>query len=174
MLDLKSQILQVDDWPKPGIIHYSVDPLFSNPDYFRELIEQLARPYLEDKVDFIAGIEARGLLMASALAYRLGIGAIMIRKNGKLPEPAITQEYDYEYASDCIAINPSVINPGQKVVLVDDILATGGTMLAARELMNKLQANIVGFSCIIEIQNKGGRERLWQEGERVYSLVVYD
>jgi len=170
-LDFKAKIIQIPDWPNPGITCFDTSSVLADPLYFKQAIEELARPYLEQKIDLMVGIEARGFLVASVLAYRLGSGVVMIRKKGKLPRETIAQEYSYEYASNIIEINADAVKPGQRVVLIDDILATGGTMSAAVKLVNRLGGEIVGISFVVKMDFMAGEERL--KGQKIYSLVNY-
>lgn len=169
--DFKSKISKIENWPNPGIVCYDIAPLLADPMYFKEAIEQMAKPYLGEKVDIVAGIEARGFILASALAFRLGSGLVMIRKKGKLPRETVSQSYSYEYAANVIEANMDAIRPGQKVVLVDDILATGGTMSAAVKLLNRLGGDIVGISFLASIDFMAGASRL--KNYKINYLINY-
>ncbi|MBI5728687.1 MAG: adenine phosphoribosyltransferase [Candidatus Magasanikbacteria bacterium] len=170
--NLKQKIVQINDWPRPGIVCYDIAPLLKDAAMFKEIIEQLAQPYQGQKIDLVVGIEARGFVIASALAYRLGVGMAMIRKKNKLPPPTVMQEYSYEYAAQIIEMQEGAITPGQRVIIVDDTLATGGTMAAAVKLVKKLGGEIVGLSFIVEMTPMAGRERL--RGCTIHSLVTFD
>lgn len=170
--DLKSKITRINDWPRPGIVCYDVAPLFKDKNDFHNIIEELARPYESQKVDVVVGVEARGFILAAALAYCLGVGVAMIRKKNKLPPPTVSQEYSYEYAAQVIEMQTGVVTPGERVVIVDDTLATGGTMAAAVKLVKKLQGEIVGLSFIVEMKFMAGADRL--KGLPVHSLVSYE
>ena len=169
--DFRSCITKTYDWPRLGIVTYDVAPLLLDPVLFRELIERMATPYVDTKIDTIVGIEARGFSIGAALAYRLGTGFAMIRKNGKLPPPTVSQEYSYEYASQVIEIGSTTLKEGARVVLVDDILATGGTMAASVKLLRRFSVHIVGISCIIEMTSMAGRDRLKQQ--TIHSVLTY-
>lgn len=170
--DLRNKIIQINDWPNPGIVCFDITPLLTDPKDFEVIIEALAKPYLGEKVDVVAGIEARGFVLAGALARRLDAGIVMIRKRGKLPRETIAQDYSYEYAANVIEINTDVIKSGQRVVLVDDILATGGTMAAAVKLVNRLSGKIIGISFVVKMDFMAGEERI--KGQKIYSLVNYE
>ena len=170
-VDLKTHITQTNDWPRPGIVTYDIGPLLRDRDLFQEILERLAEPYKGQKIDAIVGLEARGFVLASALANKLNTGIILIRKKGKLPPPTIAQEYSYEYASSVIEIQSNSLASGQNIVLVDDILATGGTMAAAVKLVNRLGANILGISFVISMDFMAGSDRL--RGQNIHSLIHY-
>lgn len=170
--ELKAKIIEVDDWPARGITYFDTTPIMADPDLFAKIIDELAKPYQDKKVDVVAGIESRGLILAGALAYKMGCAMAAIRKKDKLPGSKISQEYAYEYSTGMIEINDYVIKPGQRVVLVDDILATGGTMAAAVKLIEKLKGKIIGISFIVEKVFLSGRERL--KGQEAHSLVKYE
>ena len=171
-VDLKTHITQTNDWPRPGIVTYDIGPLLRDRDLFQEILERLAEPYKGQKIDAIVGLEARGFVLASALANKLNTGIILIRKKGKLPPPTIAQEYSYEYASSVIEIQSNSLASGQNIVLVDDILATGGTMAAAVKLVNRLGANILGISFVISMDFMAGSDRL--RGQNIHSLIRYN
>lgn len=170
-IDFKSKIIRIDNWPNSGIICYDTAPLLADPLYFKEAVEKMAEPYLGEKIDIIAGIEARGFTLASALAYRLGTGLVLIRKKGKLPRETLSQSYSYEYAANVIEINADAILPGQRVVLVDDILATGGTMSAAVKLVNRLGGDIAGISFLVSVDFMAGAMRL--NNQKINYLINY-
>lgn len=170
-VDLKSYITQTSDWPRPGIVTYDIGPLLRDAALLREILERLAEPYKDQKIDAIVGLEARGFVLASALAYKLNTGLVLIRKKGKLPPPTFAQEYSYEYASNVIEIQSNSLANGQNIVLVDDILATGGTMAAAVKLVNRLGVNILGISFVISMDFMAGSDRL--RGQNIHSLISY-
>lgn len=172
MIDFREHITTTNDWPRPGIVTYDVAPLLSDPGIFRDLINGLAEPYRGLTIDAVVGLEARGFLIAGALARELNTGVVMIRKKGKLPPPTIREEYSYEYASQVIEMGEQALKKDQRVILVDDILATGGTMAAAVKLVNKFGVQIIGISFIIEMRYMAGRDRL--KDQIIHSLVQYD
>ena len=170
-MDLKRIIRDVPDFPKAGILFKDITPLLADADALRASIEQLAQPYRDEAVDLVVGIESRGFIFGTALARELGVGFVPIRKPGKLPADAISAEYELEYGTDKIEIHTDAIAGGQKVALVDDLLATGGTMAAACQLVSELKGEIVGISFVIELGFLNGREKLgnWP----IHTLVHY-
>lgn len=168
-MDFKTKIRFIPNWPKEGITTYDIGPLLADASGFRELIEQMAAPYLGKQVDAVVGIEARGFVLAAALAERLGTGVTLVRKKGKLPPPTVSQEYSFEYASHVIELPAQAFHAGQQVVVVDDILATGGTMAAAVKLVKQFPVEIIGISCAIEMVSMAGRDRL--KGQTVHAVI---
>lgn len=164
-------IRNIPDFPKPGIQFKDITPLLKDPAAFDEAIDALAEPYVGKKVDYVAGIESRGFIFGTPLALKLGAGFVPIRKPNKLPADTISATYELEYGTDEIQIHQDAIEPGQSVVLVDDLLATGGTMAAACELVNKLGGQILGVSFVIELGFLDGKAKL--EGQTTYSLITY-
>lgn len=159
-MDLKQKITNIPDWPEPGIIFRDITPLLLDKDAFKYMIDKMAEPYLDNPPDIVAGIDARGFIMASALAYRLGTGLAIIRKAGKLPRKTVKKEYTLEYASNTIEMHEDAIQKGQKVLLVDDVLATGGTMAATIELVEKLGGEIVSVDFLIALKALKGEEKI--------------
>ena len=171
-MDLKLKIREVPDWPIKGVNFKDISTLIEDPEAFQYLIHQLLEPYQDKEINKIVGIDARGFLFCSAMAYKQGVGCVMVRKKGKLPPITLSQEYALEYGSDTIEMREDSIMPGENVIIVDDLLATGGTMAAAVDLVNRMGGNIIGISFIIELSFLKGREKL--SGNTVYSLVDYD
>ncbi|MCI0403042.1 MAG: adenine phosphoribosyltransferase [Acidobacteria bacterium] len=170
--DLKRLIREVPNWPKPGILFYDITTLLKDPQGFRALIDSLYNHYDTHPVDIVAGIEARGFIFGPALAYRLGAGFVPIRKPNKLPADKAREEYALEYGTDAVEIHRDAIRPGQRVLIVDDLLATGGTAGAAARLVQKLNGQVVGCGFAIELTFLNGRQKL--EGFDVFSLLQYD
>lgn len=170
--DLYNLIRIVPDFPKPGINFYDMTTLLENKDVFKFLIDELAKPYVGKGVDKIVGIDARGFLLAAPVAYKLGCGLSIVRKKGKLPHKTFKQEYELEYGTDTIEMHEDTIKPGEKVIIVDDVLATGGTMKATIELIHNFKAEIVGISFLAELAFLKGKEKIghWP----VYSLLTFD
>ena len=171
-INLKDHIREVPDYPKPGILFYDISTLLAHAEAWHETIERLATVIEKEKPDVLAGIESRGFLLAAPLAMRLGMGFMMIRKKGKLPGKTIPYTYDLEYGTDTIEIQEDAIKPGQRVVMLDDLLATGGTMEAAVALMKQAGADVRRIACIIELNFLKGREKLGDIP--VTSLIQYD
>jgi len=169
---LKSLIRGVPDFPKPGILFYDITTLLKDNVGFAKLIDGLSEYYLNKDVDIVMGIEARGFIFGPALAYRLNAGFVPIRKPKKLPAKTISQTYDLEYGSDTLQVHEDAIKPGQRVVIVDDLLATGGTAKASVGLAKKLGGEIVGLGFVIELDMLKGREKLVDYD--VLSLIHYE
>jgi len=169
---LKLLIREVPDFPKPGILFYDITTLLKDRTGFAQLIDALAAHYLERKIDLVLGIEARGFIFGPALAYRLNAGFVPVRKPRKLPAPVARVTYDLEYGSDALEIHLDAIEPGQRVLLVDDLLATGGTMEATLKLVKQLGGEIAGLAFAVELDFLRGRERFKEHD--VFSLLHYD
>ncbi len=171
-MDLSSYIREIPDFPRPGINFKDITTLLREGDAFKYAIEQMAKRVRNLPVDIIAGPEARGFVFGAPLAYELGVGFVPIRKSGKLPGETVEASYHLEYGSDALAVHADSIHPGQNVLIVDDLLATGGTISTAIDLIQKLGGNVVGASFLIELAFLRGRERL--ELNEVFSLITYE
>jgi adenine phosphoribosyltransferase len=169
--ELKQKIRDIPDFPQKGIIFKDITPLLNDPRTFRLAIDAMAQVYVGQQIDLVVGIEARGFIIASTLAYILNAGLIPLRKPGKLPFLTHRMSYNLEYGSAELEIHRDAINPGQRVIIVDDLLATGGTMQASVDLVKSLQAEIVGVSFLVELSFLEGRKRL--QGSQVTSLLSY-
>jgi len=169
---LKELIRAVPDFPKPGILFYDITTLLKDKTGSAQLIDAFAQYYIDKHVDLVLGIEARGFIFGPALAYRLNAGFIPVRKPGKLPAETVTIKYDLEYGSDSLQIHKDAIQPGQRVIIVDDLLATGGTMLATTQLVKQLGGEIVGLTVAIELDFLKGRAKF--PDIDVFSLMHYD
>ncbi len=170
-MDLKQHIRGIPDFPKPGILFYDISTLLRHPGAWRETVGGLAAALQPLKPDVLAGIESRGFLVAAPVAFALNCGFVMIRKKGKLPGATIPHTYDLEYGSDTVEIQSDAITAGQRVVVLDDLLATGGTMAAAVRLCRMVGGNVVGAAFIIELTGLNGKKRL---DVPVTSLLQYD
>ncbi len=169
---LKSLIRTVPDFPKPGILFYDITTLLKDKVGFAELIDALAAHYIGRDIDLVLGIEARGFIFGPALAYRLNAGFVPVRKPKKLPAPTVRVSYDLEYGADALEVHLDAIEPGHRVVIVDDLLATGGTMEATIKLVRQLGGEIAGLGFAIELDFLKGRERFPEYD--VFSLMHYD
>ena len=158
--ELKLIIRSIPDWPKKGIIFRDITPLLKNNEAFKKAVDWLAEPYLNQGITTVVGIDARGFILAAAVAYKIGAGLVLIRKKGKLPHKTIAREYSLEYATNTLEIHEDSIDRGEKVLLVDDLLATGGSMEATIHLVEKLAGRIVGISFLVELTDLKGREKL--------------
>lgn len=157
---IKNNVREIPDWPKKGVNFKDITPLLQDKKLFKIIIEALARPYVGKKIDKIVGIDARGFIFAAAMAYKLGAGLAIVRKKGKLPHKTISQKYSLEYASNIIEIHKDAIKLGEKIIIVDDVLATGGTMKAAIGLVKKLKGKIESIDFLIELSFLHGRKNL--------------
>ena len=170
-MDFKQHIRAIPDFPKPGILFYDISTLLAHPKAWQTMIEELAEAIRPHRPELLVGIESRGFLVAAPLAYALGSGFAMIRKKGKLPGRTVRFTYDLEYGSDTIEVQEDAISPGQRVIVLDDLLATGGTMQAAIRLVEQRGGTVAAAACIIELAFLGGRERL---NVPFTSMIVYD
>jgi adenine phosphoribosyltransferase len=168
---LKSRIRHIPDFPKPGILFYDITTLLGDPAGFKAAIDALSAPYQGQGISLVIGIESRGFILGAAVADRLGVGFCPIRKPGKLPAAAIKEAFSLEYGTDAIEIHADAVAPGQRVLIVDDVLATGGTASAAVRLVKRLGGDLHGLAFLIELEALKGRSLL--EGEKVYSVLKY-
>lgn len=170
-MDIKQHIRQIPDFPKPGILFYDISTLLAHADAWQVTMGRLANAVRAQMPDLLVGIESRGFLVAAPLALKLGCGFVMARKRGKLPGRTVRYEYALEYGTDVIEMQEDAIAPGQRVVVLDDLLATGGTLAATISLLRKMGAEVTGAACIIELSFLEGRKRL---DVPVTSVVAYD
>ncbi|MDG4575651.1 MAG: adenine phosphoribosyltransferase [Defluviicoccus sp.] len=170
-MDIKDHIRSIPDFPKPGILFYDISTLLAHADAWSVAMGRLAKVVSRHAPDLLAGIESRGFLVAAPLALKLGLGFVMVRKRGKLPGPTVAHTYALEYGTDIVEIQSDAVVAGQRVVILDDLLATGGTMNAAIELFRKMGADVVGAACLIELTFLNGRQRL---DVPFNALVAYD
>ena len=170
-MDLKKKIRNISDFPQKGIIFRDIGPLLEDKKALKDTINQLVKKFKNKKIDKVVGIDARGFILAGILADRLKAGMVMVRKKGKLPYKTESQEFDLEYGKGILEIHKDSIKKGEKVLLVDDVLATGGTMLATAKLVEKLKGKIVGIAFLITLDYLLGKEKL--KDYQVFSLVNY-
>lgn len=170
-MDLKEHIRDVPDFPKPGIIFKDVTPLLKSPEAFRHVTHLLAERYRPMNLTHAVGIESRGFIFAAALALELGIGFVPVRKPGKLPAKTIAEEYELEYGTDKIEVHEDALAPGDRVLLLDDVIATGGTLAASKRLIERLGADLVEAATVIELTFLPGREKLGNVP--YYSIIQY-
>jgi adenine phosphoribosyltransferase len=168
---LRAKIRHVPDFPKPGILFYDITTLLNDPQGFRDMVGALANPYAGQGIEQVVGIESRGFILGGAVAITLNAGFVPIRKPGKLPSKTHREDYALEYGTDCLEIHCDAFQPGQKVLLVDDVLATGGTAKAAAGLIRRLGGDLVGLSFLIELGFLKGRAKL--ADEPVFSVLQY-
>lgn len=171
---LKSKIRTIPDFPKKGIMFRDITTLLLDPEGFRMTIDALVRRYSKMNIDIIAGIEARGFLLGGAIAYELRKGLVPIRKKGKLPFETVSHEYELEYGFDCIEVHVDAIRKGDRVLVIDDLLATGGTSLACAKLVEKIGGHVVELAFIVDLPEVGGRGKIADAGYDMFSLVHYE
>ncbi|MFC1686157.1 adenine phosphoribosyltransferase [Nanoarchaeota archaeon] len=173
MEHLKKTIRTVPNWPKEGVMFRDITTLMKDPKAFSEVLEIFYNRYKDKDIGIVAGIESRGFILAGAIAHKLGVGFIPIRKPGKLPAETESVEYELEYGKDKIEIHKDAIQPGLKVLLMDDLIATGGTATAACELIKRLNGNIVEIACIIDLPDLKGSQKL-KESHPVFSIMQFE
>ena len=173
-VDIKSLIRTIPDYPKAGIFFRDITTLIADPAGLRTAIDGLVWPFLTERVDIVAGIEARGFILGGAVAHELGRGFVPIRKKGKLPWRTIGQEYSLEYGVDTIEIYADAIHKGSRVLLVDDLIATGGTAAAATELIRRSGGELIAAAFVIDLPDLGGAERLAKHDVKVHTLVSFE
>ena len=171
-MDLKKYIRDIPDFPKKGILFHDVTTLFKNTEAFVYVVNELAERFKNRNIGYVAGIEARGFILAGALAVKLNCGMIPIRKPGKLPSHTISETYELEYGSDTLEIHQDAVKKGDKVLVIDDLVATGGTLLAGVKLIEKLGADVIGVGSIIDMPELGGRNML--KNYDYQYLIVYE
>ncbi len=172
--DIARHVRTIPDYPKPGILFRDITTLFADPLGFRACIDELVWPFLRSEIDYVAGIEARGFILGGAVAHEVGRGFIPIRKKGKLPARVIGQDYELEYGVDTVEIHADAIGPGDRVLLVDDLIATGGTANAAIELIRKSGGEVIAAAFVIDLPDLGGSERLRAADVAVHTLVAFE
>ena len=171
MEDLKKKIREIPDFPKEGILFYDVTTLLKDPEGLRQSIDLMVAPYVGAGIDKVVGIESRGFILAPTIAIRLGAGFVPVRKPGKLPAKTLEVAYDLEYGQDRIEVHEDAIEAGERVLIVDDLMATGGTAAAAVELVRRLEGNLVGAAFLVELEFLQGRTKI--PGVEIFSLLKY-
>jgi len=171
---IRSHIRTVPDWPAPGVMFRDITPLLANPRVFRVLIDQFVHRYFDVKPSAIAGLDARGFIIGAVVAYELNIGFVPIRKKGKLPFTTVEETYELEYGSATVEIHTDAVKPGDRVVLIDDLIATGGTMMAGRRLLERLGAQVIEGAAIVDLPELQGSMKLREAGLPLFTLVSFD
>ena len=171
---IRAHIRTVPDWPAPGVQFRDITPLLSTPRVFRVLIDEFVHRYFDVKPDAIAGLDARGFIIGSVVAYELNIGFVPIRKKGKLPFTTVQESYELEYGSATVEMHTDAVKPGDRVVLIDDLIATGGTMMAGRRLLERLGATVIEGAAIVDLPELGGSARLRDSGLDLFTLVDFE
>jgi adenine phosphoribosyltransferase len=164
----------VPEWPAPGVQFRDITPLLANPRVFRVLIDEFVHRYFNVRPDAIAGLDARGFIIGAVVAYELNVGFVPIRKKGKLPYTTVEESYELEYGSATVEMHTDAVKPGDRVVLIDDLIATGGTMLAGKRLLEKLGATVIEGAAIVDLPELGGSARLREAGLPLFTLVDFD
>ena len=170
-IDLKGFIRDIPDFPKPGILFRDITTLLKNKKAFKQAVDELTAKFKDKKIDVVVAVEARGFILGGAIAHKLGAGFVPVRKKGKLPAATNSVTYDLEYGTDTLEMHHDAINPGEKVLIVDDLLATGGTVKAVTDLVKQLQGNIAGIVFMIELKDLKGIDKL--KDYPVFSLIKY-
>lgn len=174
MQGIKEKIRTIPDYPKPGIMFRDITTLLQDARGFRKTIDEMVQPFAGTRIDKVVGIEARGFILGGAIAHQLSIGFVPVRKRGKLPHKTLAQEYQLEYGTDSMEIHVDAINAGENILLVDDLIATGGTAEAAIKLIRHYNGNVIGGSFIVDLPELGGRKRLEALGIKVLALTEFD
>ncbi len=172
-MDFSTVVRSIPDYPKKGIIFRDITTLLGNPRAFRKAVDELVQPYAGLRIDKVAGIEARGFILGGAVAHQLSIGFVPVRKKGKLPWKVIGEDYALEYGTDRVEIHEDAVQRSENVLLVDDLIATGGTATAAIKLLERAGAKVVGCSFVIDLPDLGGADKLRALGKEVKSLVAF-
>lgn len=172
---LRQHIRTVPDWPVPGVQFRDITPLLQNPKVFRVLIDAFVHRYMDSDLrpDVVAGLDARGFIVGSVVAYELNLGFVPIRKKGKLPFTTVEETYELEYGSATVELHADAVKPGDRVLLMDDLIATGGTMMAGRKLLERLGATVVEGAAIVDLPELGGSQRLKDSGLSLFTLVDF-
>jgi adenine phosphoribosyltransferase len=173
---LRQHMRTVPDWPAPGVQFRDITPLLQNPRVFRVLIDAFVHRYMDPAVrpDVVAGLDARGFILGAVVAYELNVGFIPIRKKGKLPFTTVEETYELEYGSATVELHTDAVHPGDRVLLIDDLIATGGTMMAGKRLLEKLGATVTEGAAIVDLPELGGSQRLRDSGLQVFTLVDFE
>ena len=172
---LRAHIRTVPDWPAPGVQFRDITPLLQDPKVFRVLIDSFVHRYMDTalKPTVVAGLDARGFIIGSVVAYELGLGVVPIRKKGKLPFTTVEETYELEYGSATVELHTDAVKPGDRVLLIDDLIATGGTMMAGKKLLEKLGATVTEGAAIVDLPELGGSQRLRDSGLALFTLVDF-
>ena len=173
-MPIKSRIRTIPDYPKPGIMFRDITSLLEDPQGFRKVVDELVYPFAGKRIDKVAGIEARGFILGGAVAHQLSIGFVPVRKKGKLPWRTVAQDYELEYGTDTMEVHEDAFAPGENVLIIDDLIATGGTAFAAVKLIEKLGAATAGARFVVDLPDLGGLQKLRALGIRADALCAFE
>jgi adenine phosphoribosyltransferase len=173
-MDFRSVIRSIPDYPKPGIIFRDITTLLGHPRAFRRAVDEMVQPYAGVRIDKVAGIEARGFILGGAVAHQLSVGFVPVRKKGKLPWQVLSEDYALEYGIDRVEIHTDAVAKGDHILLIDDLIATGGTCFAAVKLLERAGGRVVGCSFVIDLPDLGGAEKIRALGKDVNTLVAFE
>ncbi|NYT65479.1 adenine phosphoribosyltransferase [Alcaligenaceae bacterium] len=171
---VRNTIRSVPDWPKLGVTFRDITPVLQDPQAFRVLVDLFVYRYMRQRLDLVAGVDARGFILGSVLAYELNLGFVPVRKKGKLPFRTVAEEYSLEYGNATVEMHTDAVRPGQRVLLIDDLIATGGTLLAATKLLQRLGANVIEAAAIIDLPDLGGSAAIEATGLPVYTVCSFN
>ncbi|WP_150429893.1 adenine phosphoribosyltransferase [Dechloromonas sp. CZR5] len=171
---LKARIRTVPDWPEPGVQFRDITPLLQDPRAFRVLVDAFVLRYMEDRIDVVAGIDARGFILGAVVAHQLNKGFVPVRKKGKLPFSTVSEEYELEYGNAIVEIHTDAIKPGDRVLLIDDLIATGGTMMAGARLIQRLGGTIAEAAAIVDLPELGGSKLLKAAGLPIFTVCEFE
>jgi adenine phosphoribosyltransferase len=177
MLDadyIKRQIRTVPDWPEKGVMFRDITPLLQNPKSLRVLVDLFVHRYMDENLDLVAGIDARGFILGAIVAYELNLGFVPIRKKGKLPFTTVAEQYELEYGSATVELHSDACKPGDRVLLIDDLVATGGTMIAGKKLLERLGAVVVEGAAIVDLPELGGSKKIRDSGLKLHTIVNFE
>ncbi|MBB5018004.1 adenine phosphoribosyltransferase [Chitinivorax tropicus] len=171
---IRDRIRTVPDWPQPGVQFRDITPLLQDPKTFRVLVDMFVYRYMDQGLDLVAGVDARGFILGAVVAYELNLGFVPIRKKGKLPYMTVSEEYELEYGSATVEIHTDACRAGDRVLLIDDLIATGGTMIAAAKLLNRIGANVVEAAAIVDLPELGGSQLIKAQGIPLFTVCEFE
>ncbi|QNM95418.1 adenine phosphoribosyltransferase [Chitinimonas koreensis] len=170
---IRDRIRTVPDWPQPGVQFRDITPLLQDPKTFRVLVDCFVHRYMDYDIDVVAGVDARGFILGAVIAYELNRGFVPVRKKGKLPYHTVAEEYELEYGSATVELHSDAIRPGQRVLLIDDLVATGGTLIAASRLIRKLGGEVIEAAAIVDLPELGGSKRVQEQGIPLFTVCDF-
>ncbi|SFN21843.1 adenine phosphoribosyltransferase [Formivibrio citricus] len=171
---IRERIRTVPDWPQPGIMFRDITPLLQDKKTFRVLVDVFVHRYMDQKLDYVAGVDARGFILGAVVAYELNLGFIPVRKKGKLPFDTVAEEYELEYGSATVEIHTDACTAGDRILLIDDLVATGGTMLAAAKLLDRIGAKVVETAAIVDLPELGGSKLIREQGIPLFTVCDFE